>query len=196
LCNQFPTVSVNADVIDSNEYSHLNSIFDQLPQTLTSPIDCSKYVVDTDASNHSISAVLQQFQKGELKVIAYASRCLSDAKKNYCTTRKELLAVIFALKTFRVYLLSSEPKFDLRTDHACLRSLLCSPEPTGQEGRRLDVLAEFSFNIIHRAGRLHSNADSLSRLTHCIRVDNANACKQYTREKLYDVNVKKRRRNV
>jgi len=64
------------------------------------------FYLDTDASDQAVGAVLQQEQYGVIKVIGYASRALSDAAKNYYTTRKELLAVIFSLKQYRQFLLA------------------------------------------------------------------------------------------
>ena len=140
---------------------------------LATPIPEGEYIVDTDASNESLGAVLQQKQNGIIRVISYASRVLDPAERSYCTTRKELLSIIFALKFFRHYLLSVP--FLLRTDHAALTSLLRSPEPVGQQARWLDLLAEYQFRIEHRAGRLHSNSDSVSRRPcgsrKCVRVD-------------------------
>jgi hypothetical protein len=54
-----------------------------------------QFVVDTDASGFAIGAVLSQKQEnGEERVISYASRSLTDEERNYCTTRRELLAVV------------------------------------------------------------------------------------------------------
>jgi len=61
------------------------------------PIDGGGYVLDTDANNHSMGCVLQQWQNGELKVIGYASRVFSNTELRYCTTRGELAAVMFGL---------------------------------------------------------------------------------------------------
>jgi len=52
------------------------------------------FVLDTDASNTGIGAVLSQTQGGEEKVIAYFSRSLTKAERRYCVTRKELLALV------------------------------------------------------------------------------------------------------
>ena len=57
--------------------------------------DDGRYILDMDASETSIGAVLSQVQNGEERVIAYASRTYNKAERNYCTTRKELLAVIY-----------------------------------------------------------------------------------------------------
>ena len=151
---------------------------------LATPLPEGEYVVDTDALNVALGAVLQQRQKGKLRVIAYSSRVMDPAERNYCTTRKELLGIIYGLRTFRHYLLGSQ--FLLRTDHAALTSLLKSPEPVGQQARWLDVLAEYDFRIEHQAGSQHNNSDSLSRrpcgsrkctrsdclITDCSRIDN------------------------
>jgi len=96
-----------------------------------------------------------------VRVIAYASRALSEAEKRYCITRKELLGVVFGLKKFRQHLLGRP--MVVRTDHAALTHLLRTKEPIGQQGRWLDLLGEFQLTIQHRPGRVHSNSDALSR---------------------------------
>jgi len=72
---------------------------------LASPNDEGEYVLDTDASQYGLGAILQQKQGDDIHVIAYASRCLSRAERNYNTTRRELLVVIFGLKQLRAFLL-------------------------------------------------------------------------------------------
>lgn len=62
-------------------------------------------IPDTDASNVGISAVLSQVQQGEECVLAYGSRKLSKTEQNYCTTRRELLAVVEFTSHFQKYLL-------------------------------------------------------------------------------------------
>ena len=66
-----------------------------------------------------MGAVLQQEQFGTVRVIAYASKTFDAAERMYCTTRKELAAVIYALKIFRHYVVGGVP-FLLRTDHGAL----------------------------------------------------------------------------
>ena len=129
---------------------------------LASPRDEGTYILDTDASDAALGASIQQWQDGELRVIGYSSRALSEAEKRYCTTRKELAGVVFGLKQYRQFLLARE-NFVIRTDHAALTQLKRTPEPVGQQARWLDLLAEYNFEIKHRAGSAHRNADALSR---------------------------------
>ena len=86
---------------------------------------------------------------------------MNGPERNYCTTRKELLAVIFFVKQFRPYLLGRH--FVIRTDHAALRWLKNTPEPIGQQARWLETLEGFDYEIEHRPGAKHCNADALSR---------------------------------
>ena len=97
-----------------------------------------------------------------MRIIAYASRGLNAAERSYCTTRKELLGVIYGLKKFRHFLLARP--MVIRTDHAALTFLMKTPEPLGQQARWLDLLAEYDFVIRHRAGTAHSNSDALPRV--------------------------------
>jgi len=121
------------------------------------------FILDTDASDTGIGAVLSQCQSdGSEHVIAYASRLLTKPERNYCVTRKELLAVVTFLHHFRHYLLSKP--FMVRTDHGALTWLQNFRSPEGQLARWLEKLQEYQFTIIHRPGRKHNNADALSRL--------------------------------
>lgn len=133
------------------------------PPLLAMPVQGQPYILDTDASDFAIGGVLSQVQDGETRVIAYASRRLSSRERNYCVTRRELLAVVNYLKFFRAYLLGATPPVRIRTDHAALTWLKNIPEPVGQQARWLETMQEYSYVIEHRAGRSHGNADGMSR---------------------------------
>jgi len=141
--------------------------FENLKERLTSapvlamPADDGQYLLDTDASDLGLGAVLSQIQDGEERVIAYASRTLSKSEKNYETTRKELLAVIYGLKQYRQYLLGRP--IQIRTDHSALSWLRRTPEPLPQLARWLTFIEQFDYQVLHRAGTKHCNADGLSR---------------------------------
>jgi len=133
---------------------------------ISSPIfamlnDTDPFLLETDACDVSIGAVVSQVQKGVERVIAYASQSLSKPEKNYCGTRKKLLAIVCYTGAFRQFLLGRQ--FVVKTDHSALQWLRTRPEPIGPQARWCEVLEEFDFQIVHRAGRLHGNADAMSR---------------------------------
>src|SRR6266516_4662228 len=103
--------------------------------------DTGTYILDVDVSDIAAGAVLQQEQDGVERVIGYASHVFDMHEKNYCTTRKELTALIFGLKQYRQYLLGR--KFKIRTDHSALQYLKTAKELFGQQARWLDLLSEF-----------------------------------------------------
>ena len=143
--------------------------FDELRQKLCSapvlayPDFKKSFILDTDASDTGIGGVLSQLDDdGRERVIAYGSRLLSKAERRYCVTRRELLAMVVFTRQFKPYLLGR--RFVLRTDHGSLTWLRNFKEPEGQFARWLEELQQFDFEIAHRRGRKHTNADALSRL--------------------------------
>jgi hypothetical protein len=144
--------------------------FESLKQALsTTPVLVSPnfdelFLVQTDASDVGIGAVLAQLRDGEDHPVAYASRTLNKAERNYSTTDKECLAIIFAVRQFRQYLLGT--KFHLYTDHAALQfihQMNKSKDMHKRHARYQLELQEFTFDAFHRAGRRNANADALSR---------------------------------
>ena len=119
------------------------------------------YILDTDASGIGIGAVLSQMQDGQERVLAYYSRSLNRAERRYCVTRRELLAVIEAIKNYHHYLYGIH--FKIRTDHAALKWLMRFKNPEGQVARWLEFMGTYDFDIEHRPGKKHGNADGLSR---------------------------------
>lgn len=141
--------------------------FDTLKKRLTeAPIltcpDFSKpFVIQTDASNVGLGAVLLQLDSNEERVIAYASRSLNQAEKNYSTTERECLAVVFAVEKFRPYV--DGYNFKIITDHYSLIWLYSLKEPKGRLARWIMKLQSYNFEITHRPGKENLLADSLSR---------------------------------
>jgi transposase InsO family protein len=128
---------------------------------LAYPNEQDSFVLDTDASNTGIGAVLSQVQDGQERVIAYASRVLTKAERNYCVTRRELLAIVVFVRQFHHYLVGR--RFLLRTDHAALYWLFGTKELEGQPARWVEKLNHYDMVIQHRPGVKHGNADALSR---------------------------------
>jgi len=129
--------------------------------TLALPDEEGEFLLDCDASNFAIGAVLSQVQDGIEKPICYASQLYSRHEQNYNVTRKELLAIVTFVKKFRQYLLGRP--FRIRTDHAALQWLKRTSEPIGQQARWLEILEEYNYSVVHRPGSQHGNADALSR---------------------------------
>ena len=91
----------------------------------------------------------------------YYSRLLNSAERNYSTTNRECLAVIAAVKKFRVYVLGAP--LEIRTDHSAVRQLLNKVDATGRYARWVCIMSEFDFTLRYRPGSKHGNADGLSR---------------------------------
>jgi len=92
------------------------------PPILVNPTADGKFVLEAEASDHSLGAVLKQEQDGDLKVIAYASRTLNPGERKFTVTEKECLAVVWGVhEKFRHYL--ELTKFVVRTDHMALKWL-------------------------------------------------------------------------
>ena len=153
--------------------------FEELKKALTTapvlglPNNNDFFILDTDASNYAIGAELIQLQQGEERVIAYGSFSLTPEQLNYCTTRKELLALVRFTRQFRHYLLGRQ--FLVRTDHNSLRWLLNFREIDGQLARWLEELSQYDLIVKHRPGRKHENADALSR----IQSEDLGSCNNY-----------------
>jgi len=96
------------------------------------------------------------------RVIAYSSRTMSKAEQQYETTKKELPAVVNGLKQFRKYLTGRH--FAIRTDRVALSWLRRTLKPMPQLARWLTLIEEFDYEVIHRDGKRHQNADGLSRI--------------------------------
>ena len=121
----------------------------------------SPFVVHTDARNVRLGAVLSNVVDGVEQPIVYVSRILNRTEANYSRTKREALAVVQALKWFRPYIWGL--KFIVRTDHAGLHWLF-RQNSDGQTFRMLQFLQEYNFQVVHRAGNKHANADGLSRM--------------------------------
>ena len=157
----------------SNAFKELKQLFRDTP-VLRYPAPEGRFILDTDASNESIGAALSQVQDGKEVPLAFASNSLSKAQRNYCTTKRELLAVVVYTKKYRHFLYGGN--FTLRTDHSALQWLLNFKDAEGMMGRWLNHLSEFGVTndlIEHRSGVKHINADCLSRIPvrNCHRLD-------------------------
>ena len=133
------------------------------PEMLAIPTAVDEFILDVDASGVAIGAELLQVQKGVERVIAFGSFSLHHAQRKYCTTRRELLAVVRFTGHFKHYLLGRQ--FLVRTDHHSLVWLMRFRHLDGVMARWLEELNRFNFKIEYRKGSEHGGADALSRRT-------------------------------
>lgn len=143
--------------------------FQTLKQLLTSPpiLGYADYTLPfelhTDASKDGLGAVLYQEHDGEKKVIAYASRGLTKAERNYPAHRLEFLALKWAIsEKFREYLYGAK-HFTVLTDNNPLTYVLTSAKLDATGHRWLAALAAYNFDIKYRPGINNIDADTLSR---------------------------------
>ncbi|ETV73078.1 hypothetical protein H257_12114 [Aphanomyces astaci] len=122
------------------------------------------FFVVCDASIRAIGCCLmQRDDSGRDRPVSFQSRQLHKSEKNYPVHDLELLAMYYALKKFRVYLLGSE-EFVVFTDHASLRTAVHSPHLSQRMQRWLSFFSEFNMKVEYKPGRDNVVADALSRL--------------------------------
>jgi hypothetical protein len=125
--------------------------------------DFSKeFILITDASNEGIAALLSQGQVGKDLPIAYASRHLNRAERNYTTSEKELLAIVWGIKHFRPYFY--ERKFTIVSEHRPLMWIMNIKDPGSRLLRWRIKLEQYDYEIIYKRRAHNTNADSLSRI--------------------------------
>ncbi|GKB41893.1 reverse transcriptase domain-containing protein [Tanacetum coccineum] len=115
-----------------------------------------------DASNFAVEAVLGQRKTKHFHPIHYASKTMTDAQAHYTTTKKELLAVVYAFEKFRPYLVLS--KTVVYTDHLALKYLLANQDAKLRLLRWILFLQELDVIIRDKKGAENLAADHLSRL--------------------------------
>ena len=121
------------------------------------------FKVICDGSDLAIGAVLGKRAEGKPYVVYYASKTLNEARRNYTTTEKELLAVVYALDKFRAYLIRSNKI--IFTDHSALKYLLTKQNAKARLIRWVLLLQEFNLQIRDKKGVENVVVSHLSRLT-------------------------------
>ena len=153
------------EVLTDEEYEAFEELKKRLisPPILALPRYGKRYTLDTDACGYQVGcALLQEQPDGTRLPIGYWSRALSSAEKNYTTTEKECLAVVWSILTLRPYLYGNT--FNLRTDHEALRWVLNLADSSGRLARWRLRLAEYDYEVQYRPGVKHQLADGVSRL--------------------------------
>ncbi|MBW0544919.1 hypothetical protein O181_084634 [Austropuccinia psidii MF-1] len=119
-------------------------------------------IVETDASDYSLGAVLSQVNDSGKHPIAFDSHKLLPAELNYEVHDKKLLGIVWALKCWRAFLLSLSNSFEVLTDHSSLQYFMSSKVLTCCQAHWAEFLSEFHFTITYCPGRLATLPDALS----------------------------------
>lgn len=147
--------------IEHEAFQNLKEVFLKLT-VLHHPKETEEYFVQTDASNHGIGACLFQLGlEGERKIIAYSSRTLKGPELAYSVTEKEALAVVYALRQWRVFLLGRA--VTVITDHKAISFLNDCRFTNARLTRWILYLQEFNLKIKYCRGKDNVTADVLSR---------------------------------
>ncbi|MBW0571743.1 hypothetical protein O181_111458 [Austropuccinia psidii MF-1] len=119
-------------------------------------------IVEIDASDYALGAVLRQVNDSGKNPIAFDSCKLLPAELNYEIHDKELLCIVCALKRWRAFLLSLSDSFEVLTDHSSLQYFMSSKLLTRRQAHWAEFLSEFHLPITYRPGRLATLPDALS----------------------------------
>ena len=117
-----------------------------------------EFELNTDASNYVIGAVLSL----EDRPITFISRTLSKSEENYAANEKEMLPIIWALKSLRNYLYGSA-KIKMFTDHQPLTYALSSKNNNGKMKRWRAILEEYNYELKYKPGKTNVVADGLCK---------------------------------
>ncbi|PNF17230.1 hypothetical protein B7P43_G05227 [Cryptotermes secundus] len=158
-------------VEQENAFASLKSKLTMQP-ILQYPDFSKEFILTTDASNQGLGAIPSEGEIGKDLPIAYASRNLNKAEKNYSTSEKKLLAIVWGIKHFRPYLYGQ--KFKIASDHKPLKWLMNIKDPGSRLFKWRIKLEECDYEIVYKKGLLNTNADALSRINAWSSIDTQN----------------------
>ena len=122
----------------------------------------AEHELHTDACDYGIAGILAQYKDKKLQgYVVAVSKTLTSAERNYCTTEKEAYAVVWSILKLRPYLHGIH--FKVVTDHHSLCSLMKGKSPNSRLVRWSLSLQPYEFDVVYKEGRLHRDADMLSR---------------------------------
>ena len=172
-------------------YTSLRTLMSR-PGLVLRPIDPSReLILHTDWSTRGIGAVLGQLDdEGNEYLCGCISRSLNKHERNYPAYKGELLALTWAVHSFRGHL--HGVRFKLFTDHRPLTWLMAARDLNGQYARWQMMLQEYDFEVVHRPGVQHQNADTLSRFPDAQTLDSSTGTQLDTEQVMQAVDSGKR----
>ncbi len=129
---------------------------------LAIPNETDPFMVEANASEGAVGAVLSQKQNGKWCPVAFMSKSLSATEHNYEIYDKELLAIMLALDEWCHYLMGAAIDFEIWTDHQNLQYFRKPQKLNRRQARWVTELAEYHFVLHHKPGALNKKADLLS----------------------------------
>ena len=121
-------------------------------------------IVETDASDYALGAVLSQICKDDcMHPVAYHSRKFKPAELNYDIHDKEMLAIVVGFKEWEYMLKSCQQEVVVYTDHKTLEYFATTKVLSRRQARWAEFLSEFWYTVVYRPGRFNKKADILSR---------------------------------
>ncbi|GBN54808.1 Retrovirus-related Pol polyprotein from transposon 17.6 [Araneus ventricosus] len=121
-----------------------------------------EFIIQTDASDVGMGIVMsQRDEKNEENPVLYLSKKFTDAERKYGTAEKERAAIIYAIKKLKYYL--DGQNFTIQPDHNLLVWLKTNAGANPRLMRWSLALQPFQYNVIHKSGKKHLNADALNR---------------------------------
>jgi hypothetical protein len=132
-------------------FKTLKSAFTVYP-VLRNPDPNKRYILDTDASQFAVGATLSQHFSDGVHPIAFFSKSLLPAERNYDIYDRELLAIIYAVKAFRHLLLGVQQKFLIRTNHENLKYFKSPQKITTRQARWNMFLQDYDCYVLNIFG--------------------------------------------
>ena len=152
----------NFDAKCRNAFNALKSAFTTAP-ILAHYTPDAQLVVETDASDYAIAAILSQWQNGELHPLAFFSRTMTATELNYNVHDKELLAISSAFSTWRHYIEGTALPVDVVTDHKNLEYFSTTKMLNCRQACWSEFLSAFNMVICFQPGCLGAKPDLLTR---------------------------------
>ena len=134
-----------------------------LSSTPLTPDWSKQFILETNASDYAMGAVITQEHNNRLHPVAFHSHSLLPAERNYNTHDKELGGIIFGFKQARLLFLGAAHPIRVCTDHSNLQYFKHPQKITGRQARWFEFLQDFDYTLEHIPGKSNTIADLLSQ---------------------------------